>query len=202
MSGDKNHFENVGENPPSKDIGGIGGSKLSLQGISIFIFCIQDDSSKTCTIQIPNSLYVLDLLLPLVCPQHWGQATGTEEALSWSTMEMSDFFGGVSIARQSSTIRQQRHLPCEQPLLPTIYYILPTVWLHCRSAIGIRCWWACSSTVPQVQDSDGAVADNKTIKVSNVKMWQHTNSSQPCPILPTGNQERGKCSLFQQVPTN
>ena len=50
--------------------------------------------------------------------------------------------------------------------------------------------------------SEGAVADNETIKVSNVRSQQSINSSQPCPFHPTGNHEWGECTLFEQVSTN
>ena len=76
MSGNKNHFKDVRENPPSKDIGRKDGAMLSIQRIGTFIFCIPNSYGKTCTIQMPNSLYVPNLLLPLVSPQQWGQAIG------------------------------------------------------------------------------------------------------------------------------
>ena len=74
MMGNKKHFKILRENPLSKDIGEIGGSKLSIHGIGTFLFWIQDNAGKPAQMCIPNSLYVPDLLLPLVSPQHWGQA--------------------------------------------------------------------------------------------------------------------------------
>ena len=72
MSGNKNRIEILRENLSLKNIGGIGESKLSIQGIEIFLFWIQDESNETCTIWIIKSHYVPDLLLPLVSQQHWG----------------------------------------------------------------------------------------------------------------------------------
>ena len=40
---------------------------------------------------------------------------------------------------------------------------------------------------PRMSDSEGAIADDETIKVINVKNQWIINSSQPCPPHPTGN---------------
>ncbi len=74
MSGNKHHFEDLKEGPTPKTVGGIGNSKLKITGIGTFVFNIVADTGKFCTVRIPDSLYVPDLNLPLLCPQHWAQA--------------------------------------------------------------------------------------------------------------------------------
>ena len=49
---------------------------------------------------------------------------------------------------------------------------------------------------PQVQDYEGAVADNETVKASHVNHHGLANPSQPCLIHPTGNHKWGECSHF------
>ena len=74
MSGNKHHFEDLREGPTPKTVGGIGDSALKIAGIGTFVFNIVDNTGEVCTVRIPNSLYVPDLKLPLLCPQHWAQA--------------------------------------------------------------------------------------------------------------------------------
>ena len=68
MSGNKHHFEDLKKGPTPKTVGGIGDSMLKIAGTGTFVFNIMDDTGKACTVRIPNSLYVPELMLPLLSP--------------------------------------------------------------------------------------------------------------------------------------
>ncbi len=55
------------------------GKGLETQGEGTFKFSIKDDGRKVHTIKIPNSLYVHDLRVCLLLPQHWAQEVGDRQ---------------------------------------------------------------------------------------------------------------------------
>ncbi len=62
-------MNNVGE------VNGIG-KGLAIKGKGMFKFLLEDDTGKTHTIKIPNSLYLPGLKQCLLLPQHWAQEAG------------------------------------------------------------------------------------------------------------------------------
>jgi hypothetical protein len=65
-------FEDLILAPEHKKVDGIG-EGLEIKGTGTLVLCIQDDSGKTHTICIPNSLYLPELRQCLLSPQHWAQ---------------------------------------------------------------------------------------------------------------------------------
>jgi hypothetical protein len=55
------------------------GKGLEIQGEWTFKFSIKDDNGKLHTIKIPNSLYLSDLRVCLLLPQHWAQESGDRQ---------------------------------------------------------------------------------------------------------------------------
>ena len=54
---------------------GIGGQYVEAKGIGTVKFKLEDDSGKKHTVKIPNTLFVPDMPISLLCPQHWSQQT-------------------------------------------------------------------------------------------------------------------------------
>ena len=75
MSNDISHFENFQPSRTNATMGGIIGS-LANKGEDTFAFQVENDDGKIHTIRIPNSLYLPDLPLSLLSPQHWAQEAG------------------------------------------------------------------------------------------------------------------------------
>ena len=220
MSGDKNHFENLRENPPFKNVGGIGGSKLSIQGIGTFVFRIQDDSGETCTIQIPNSLYVPDLLLLLVSPQHSGQAirdqrstyvinNGDECKSCWGgckhckTIQHDKSKNAPTLKTATGTIIYHSFEACFQAMDASHLWHHIKVYQLPNHTANIPEEFIANKLIHQrsnwMSDSEGAIADEEAIKVGNVKSQLNIKFSQSCPFHPTGNHKWGECNLFSQL---
>ena len=64
---------------------GVGG-KLVIADIGTFHFKLDDDNGWTHIINIPNSIYVPNLQMPLLCPQHWAQQCHDSEGAIAFTM--------------------------------------------------------------------------------------------------------------------
>ena len=66
------YFEDLKPTKTKRKVNGIS-QGLEIAGTGTFIFDIQDDEGKVHTIRVPNSLYVPDLKVCLLSPQHWAQ---------------------------------------------------------------------------------------------------------------------------------
>ena len=114
MSGEKHHFQNLRELPShlQKPVGGIGGN-LTVVAIGDFVFNLEDDNGCVSTIRLPKSLYVPGLKFPLLCPQHWAQASNDnnprpkDTSSSTLTLTVNSFGNNIATAQQSSIVLLQ-----------------------------------------------------------------------------------------------
>ena len=72
MSGIKDCFENLILSDELGECSGIS-SGLKISGVGTFVFKLEDDTGQPHIIKIPHSIYIPDLPLTLLSPQHWAQ---------------------------------------------------------------------------------------------------------------------------------
>jgi len=77
MANREEYFEDLVKVKTASKVGGIS-SGLEIKGSGTFRFDIEDDDGKIHTIKIPNSLFLPDLRLCLLSPQHWAQEARDE----------------------------------------------------------------------------------------------------------------------------
>ena len=75
MGNDKRLFENLVLARSLQRVGGIS-KGLSIKGKGTLVLTINDDNGKPHRIKIPNSLYLPELRVCLLSPQHWAQEAG------------------------------------------------------------------------------------------------------------------------------
>ena len=79
MFGNKDLFEDL----VFKDLGEFNeGGELNIADIETLAIKMENDNGQTHLVQIPNSLYVPNLQMTLLCPQHWAQQDRT--SCPWS----------------------------------------------------------------------------------------------------------------------
>jgi hypothetical protein len=76
-------------------VGGIHGG-LTIRGEGTLVFNIEDDNGRVHTIRIPHSLYLPELPMCLLLPQHWAQEANNNDnspipraELVWRTSQMA-----------------------------------------------------------------------------------------------------------------
>ena len=72
MTNKKSHFITPIERLPHQRVKGIGGL-VQAKGRGTIRWKVEDDDGRVHTFDIPNSLYVPDLPICLLCPQHWAK---------------------------------------------------------------------------------------------------------------------------------
>ena len=81
MSGCKTHFRSLRDPTTVDQVQGIGDSSMKIEGIGTFFFSLHDDDGKYHTFEVPNSLYVPGIKLPLLSPQHWAKEADDHKPL-------------------------------------------------------------------------------------------------------------------------
>ncbi len=229
MSGNKHHFEDLREGPTPKTVGGIGDSTLKIAGIGTFVFNILDDTGEVCTVRIPNSLYVPDLKLPLLCPQHWAQAANDHVPKPMGTFVLN-FDKGTQMwwdqrkhcrtvfhdactntptfKTAAGTSRIQAFEACFQAMDAShlnhrVELCVPDLHLHThRSTHPLD---PAEFTADEVLLSSKLSMENEGVNSDDetVHTGNHdfclTDPNQQCPIHPTGNHEWGDCSHYQHA---
>ena len=173
--------------------------------------------------QFKYPLYVPDLLLPLVSPQHWGQAIGDQRGTYMINNgdECTICWGGGKHCRTIQHDKSTNTPTLRTAAVKINYHAFEACFQAMDASLlqhHIKFYQLIDHTVDllekfvadelihqgshQMPDSEGAVADDETIKVSNDKNQQNINHAQPCPHHPTDNHKWGEFTLFEQVLTN
>ncbi len=86
------NFPHLFENLQLKQGGEVAGinSGLEIKGVGTFKFKVDNDDGTTHEIKIPNSLYLPDLKMCLLSPQHWVQEAGDNYPLPQGTRMDND----------------------------------------------------------------------------------------------------------------
>ena len=90
------HFEDLKLVESNNKVGGINDG-LAIKGVGTFIFDIEDDDGCLHTIKVPNSLYLPELKLCLLSPQHWAQEAKDDYPRPRGTRMENDAHGCVLI---------------------------------------------------------------------------------------------------------
>ncbi len=84
MGNDRRLFENLTLARAAQRVGGIS-KGLAIKGKGTLVLDVNDDTGKPHRIKIPNSLYLPELRMCLLSPQHWAQEAGDNYPLLNST---------------------------------------------------------------------------------------------------------------------
>lgn len=101
MSNNRSHFENFCPIHSQATVGGIKGG-LAIKGEGVFVFKLKDDDGQIHTIWILNSLYLPDLQMCLLSPQHWAQEANNNAPTQWGT-QMENYANSCRLLWQQAT---------------------------------------------------------------------------------------------------
>ena len=130
MTNDIRHFERFKPLKTNAIVGGIQGG-LAIRGEGTFIFNIEDDEGKTHTIRIPNSLYVPELPMSLLSPQHWAQEANDNTPIQHGT-RMENFADGCKLIWNQLDFAKT--IPFEVATNTPVFRTAPSTCSYCAFA--------------------------------------------------------------------
>ena len=130
MTNDIRHFERFKPLKTNAIVGGIQGG-LAIRGEGTFVFNIEDDEGKTHTIRIPNSLYVPELPMSLLSPQHWAQEANDNTPIQHGT-RMENFADGCKLIWNQLDFAKT--IPFEVATNTPVFRTAPSTCSYCAFA--------------------------------------------------------------------
>ena len=130
MTNDIRHFEHFRPLRTNKTVGGIQGG-LAIRGEGTFVFNIEDDEGKTHTIRIPRSLYLPDLPMSLLSPQHWAQEAKDNSPIQHGT-RMENYADGCKLIWNQLDF--SKTIPFDVATNTPVFRTAPSICSYCAFA--------------------------------------------------------------------
>ena len=130
MTNDICHFEHFRPIRTNATVGGIQGG-LTIRGEGTFVFNIEDDKGKTHAIRIPHSLYLPDLPMSLLSPQHWAQKANDNSPIQHGT-QMENYADGCKLIWNQLDF--SKTIPFDVATNTPVFRTAPSIWSYCAFA--------------------------------------------------------------------
>ena len=122
MGNDKRLFENLTLARAAQRVGGIS-KGLAIEGKGTLVLDVNDDTGKPHRIKIPNSLYLPELRMCLLSPQHWAQEAGDNYPLPNGTRMENTAHNCVLVWGQGKHVKT---IPFDPATNTPIFYTSPS----------------------------------------------------------------------------